>query len=216
MDLRLTGRRALVVGGLHGMAAACASALAREGVRVACETPGLTGGVVALAESLVSDPAGLAEAARNALGGVDIVVGTLALPAAWVSDADDEAPLTAGWEGLAAFAAVCQRLVPQMRADGFGRLIWTGPVEAKQLGAPTSEAATIVGMGALGLMKSISGELGPFGITSNSVLWDQKVAPQADLASSVGAAVAWFASDLAAYTTGSAMTIDGGQGAGLF
>jgi 3-oxoacyl-[acyl-carrier protein] reductase len=217
MDLGLTGRRALVVGDLAGVAAACAAALAAEGARVAAEA-GVGGeGVARLPGSLAADPLALADAAAAALGGVDVVVAALDLPSANLSDpAVEEAALTAGWDRFTDFAALVQRLVPAMREAGFGRLIWTGPVEAKQLGAPETEASTVVGMGALGLMKAVSGELGPFGITANSVLWDRQVAPADELARTVGSTVAWFASDLAAYVTGSAMTIDAGRSAGLF
>jgi NAD(P)-dependent dehydrogenase (short-subunit alcohol dehydrogenase family) len=68
----------------------------------------------------------------------------------------------------------------------------------------------------LGLNKVIMGEMGPYGITANSVLWDADAATQADLARAVGGAVAWLASELAGYTSGCVLTIDGGRGERLF
>ena len=220
MDLGLAGKRALLVGGRAGIARACADALLAEGAVVACEAAlagHLPPAVSALRAALLEDPMGLAAEAASSLGGVDIVIAVLNLPTTpSIGFKEDEGELTAGWDALTAMSALYQAAARQMKAEGFGRFIWTGPVEARQLGEHGGDIDTVVGLGALGLHKVISGEMGPFGVTANAVLWDRAAADEATLAGAVGSSVAWLASDPAAYVTGFVLTVDAGRGQGLF
>jgi 3-oxoacyl-[acyl-carrier protein] reductase len=220
MDLGLANKRALLVGGRTGIARACAGALLAEGAAVACEAAlaGRLGPTVSvLKTAMLDDPVGLAAEAASALGGVDIVIAVLDLPAEpSIGFDDDEGEVTAAWDALTAMSALYQAAAPQMKAEGFGRFIWTGPIEARQLGAHGGDIDTVVGLGALGLHKVISGEMGPFGVTANAVLWDRAAADEATLAETVGASVAWLASEPAAYITGFVLAVDAGRSQGLF
>ena len=220
MDLGLTQKRALIVGGRPRVARACAQALLAEGAAVACESVlagHLGDGIIPLAVCLAEAPGDLVQAAVVALGGVDIVVAVLDLPSGQdLAVEDDEGPLTAAWASLTALSALYQALAAPMRERGFGRFIWTGPVEAKQLTAGGGDIDTVVGMGALALHKVISGEMGPYGVTANSVLWDPDAAGEDALARTVGDSVAWLASEPAAYVTGFVMAVDAGRSQGLF
>ncbi len=219
MDLGLGQKRALIIGNRENIAAACAAALMAEGATVACDgTFGnkLGSQVIALAARLVN-PDDLAAAATKAMGGVDIVVTALDFPRkSTIVLQQDEAQLIAAWDGFTAMSALYRVVAAGMRERKFGRFIWTGPIEAKQIGEPNGEIDTIVGMGALGMHKVISGEMGPFGVTANSVLWDDKTATADVLARAVGQSVAWLASEPAAYVTGFALAVDGGRSQGLF
>jgi 3-oxoacyl-[acyl-carrier protein] reductase len=220
MDLGLAGKRALIIGDRAGTARACAQALLAEGATVACEgalSGKLGAGVTGLEIGLLADPLALAQAASAAMGGVDIVVAALDFPTGEaLAFEQDETALTQAWAALTAMSALYQAAAVGMRAQGFGRFVWAGPIEAKQLSAHSGDIDTVVGMGALGLHKVISGEMGPFGVTANGVLWDSDAAGEAEIAQAVGASVAWLASEPAAYVTGYVLAVDAGRSQGLF
>jgi 3-oxoacyl-[acyl-carrier protein] reductase len=220
MDLGLARKRVLLIGGRAGVASACAEAFLAEGASVACE--GALSGklgprVLALEAALLDDPDALAAAAAAALGGVDIVVAALDLPPGQsLALQDEETGLSSAWDALTAMSALYQAAAGPMKERGFGRFVWTGPIEAKQLSDHGGDIDTVVGMGALGLHKVIAGEMGPFGVTANTVLWDRDAGGGDELAEAVGASVAWLSSEPAAYVTGFVLAVDAGRGRGLF
>jgi 3-oxoacyl-[acyl-carrier protein] reductase len=139
MDLGITGRTAFVTGASRGIGAACARALAAEGARVAVcardagrleELVAELGGAAAGHHALAADLAAPGAAGRAAdwlaqtMGGVDIVVhnlgGTLGVR-------DPLAP-AADWERVFHFNLgiaidLNARLVPPMKARGYGRIV---------------------------------------------------------------------------------------------
>lgn len=180
MDLGLTGRRVAVLGE-GALAEACAARFAEEGAR--------TGATPDACDVLVFIASGHAGELASA----------------------DEASVFQAWDGVERMAEAFGQAVPVMAGRGFGRLIFCGPVAAKRLGTPgDSDIDRITGLGALGLCKAISGERGPDGITTNSVLWDGD-----DLAGAA-ATVVFLASGGAGYLNGVVIAVDGGRSGGIF
>jgi 3-oxoacyl-[acyl-carrier protein] reductase len=220
MDLGLAGRRVLVVAGQREIASACARAFVAEGAQVAVDATGARfslEGAHQLDAALDEAPRTLAEEALAAMGGVDIVVAalqtsTLVKP---LGATEDEA-LTESWSRLSSLAELYQLLIPSLKKGGAGRLIWVGPLGAKWLGEGVDGTDSVVGLGALGMHKTIAGELGQFGITANSVLWDPNRSPGEDVPRSVAATVTYLASENAAYVSGSVIAVDGGMFPGVF
>ena len=199
MDYGIDGRMALVVGSDDTLARACAERLQRSGVRLVGDRwHGLAGLGV--------------DADRLAEGTVDIVV----VIAARVDDSPnlDDAALMSAWDVVAS-AAIMRRAVAGMAQRGWGRLVTVHPLETKLFTGRDATLQRVVGLGALGLSKSISGEHARHGITSNGVLWDGRL-PQAESALAVAGAVAFLASMPAAYLSGITLTVDGGAGTSVF
>jgi len=105
-----------------------------------------------------------------------------------------------------------------MKERGSGRLIFVGPVEAKAITGRDADIDRAVGLGVLGMMKAVSGEVGPYGVTVNSLLWDS--APQGEartrILDGLGAGAAYFASPLSNFLTGLAIAVDEGKHGGVF
>lgn len=217
MDLGLARRRALLIGNHRAILEACAAALLAEGAAVAAARVGgqAIEGAAPLEPSL-GESLALADAARTMLGGVDIVVSAFEFDGGALASDGSEQRLIQGWDELTAMATLYQTLARDMARSGFGRLIWAGPTEAKVLTGRRAEIDTVVGIGALGLHKTLSGELGPHGITVNSVLWDEDAGGPEAVAQAVAASVAFFASEPAAYLTGCVVAVDAGLNPGVF
>ncbi|MGE0386795.1 MAG: hypothetical protein AB7Q97_18875 [Gammaproteobacteria bacterium] len=201
MDLGIGGRLAVVVGTGTAAGAACAGALAAEGADVV----------------RVEDHACAPETGAHRLEAIDILV-VAAAPCAEVAVASiDTAVLNVGWERVVAMSAWFRAALPAMKRRGRGRLIYVGTGAAREIDGRQAHVQRAVDLGALGLMKALSGEIGPAGVTCNSVLWrDDLPDRQAEFIAGVAAAVAYLASDNAAYLTGDTLTVDGATGAAVF
>jgi len=139
MDLQLSGKRALVTGSTAGIGEAIARTLAAEGVAVTIHGRDVARGR-AVAEQIAreggrahfvagdltrtEDLAQVAAEARRAFGGVDILVNNAAVypQHTWL-----ESP-AADWAKLydinvVAAVQLIQRLVPEMKASGWGRVV---------------------------------------------------------------------------------------------
>jgi len=185
MDLGLKGKAALVAGGSMGLGRAVALELAREGADVAigalddpylieaaelirCET-----GTKPLAVPVdVSDAAQAKGAVRRAIdhfGGLDILVNNAGgPPSADFLDIDETL-----WEkgfrlNLLSTILMTREAVPVMKAKRWGRIINMTSISVKQ---PIDGLilSNTVRSGVIGLAKSLSNELAPFGVTVNSV-----------------------------------------------
>jgi len=246
MDLGITGKRAIVAGASSGLGLAAARALVAEGAtvvvgsrtaeRIEAAAADLGPSAVPLVGD-VSTPEGataFAEAAVEALGGVDIVVTNAGGPPAgtFASTPLDAYPSALDLN-LLSVVALCKATVPAMQAQGWGRVVAITSVAVKQP-IDTLILSNTARAGATGFLKTLATEVAADGVTVNSVLpgfhrTDRLVHLGRDLdavaagvpARSIGdpddfgAVVAFLCSQQAGYVTGTALAVDGGAARGL-
>ena len=246
MDLGISGKRAIVAGASSGLGLSAARALVAEGVRVivgsrtAARIEAAAADLGPSAIPLVGDvgtPEGataFAEAAVEALGGVDIVVTNAGGPPAgtFASTPLDAYPSALDLN-LLSVVALCKATVPAMQAQGWGRVVAITSVAVKQP-IDTLILSNTARAGATGFLKTLATEVAPDGVTVNSVLpgfhrTDRLVHLGRDLdavAAGVpartigdpddfGSVVAFLCSQQAGYVTGTALAVDGGAARGL-
>jgi 3-oxoacyl-[acyl-carrier protein] reductase len=183
MLIRFDGQTAIVAGAARGIGQSIARSLAADGARVvACDLlvnelqtiagPVEGGGEIIAAKVDVTDEASIA-AAVAAAGAPDIAVyvaggvrGQKPRPLEEVSAEDFDAIVDANLKGAFLFA---KAVAPAMKAKGRGRLITI----SSRAGLATSftgiQSYASSKHGQIGLVKQLAQELGPFGITVNSV-----------------------------------------------
>jgi 3-oxoacyl-[acyl-carrier protein] reductase len=160
-DLR--GRTALVTGTAQGIGAAIAAALERHGATV----HGVDKDSVD-----VTDRAQVA-ALIEEIGPVDIlvnnaggVVGQVGRPLEEVSDEDWQAVVDANLKST----FVCTRaVVPGMKAAGYGRIVNISSGAGRSVSLTGIQAYASAKAGQIGFTRQTAHELGPFGITVNSI-----------------------------------------------
>jgi NAD(P)-dependent dehydrogenase (short-subunit alcohol dehydrogenase family) len=182
MDLQLTGKRAIVTGGSRGIGKAIARQLAEEGVDVAiaartkpaleataAELAQATGRrVVPIAADMGDDASvkALVQAAREALGGIDILVNDAAAPGGTVPSAKIDQIATDNLlfdfnVKLAGYLRAAQAVAPLMVAQGWGRIINIGGGAARRTG---NYIAGVRNSAVSSLTKNLADELGPKGV----------------------------------------------------
>ena len=171
MNLQLSGKRALVTGGSRGIGKAVAHALANEGVRVVIcsrNVEEITKAATELSKSTSSDVYGVHADMGNhlsikallsetiaKLGGLDILVNNAEL-------------LRYDFETkMLGYVRAAREAAPQMMKNQWGRIINISGMAAR---GGVSISAGMRNIALIGLTKSLSKELGPYGITSNAVL----------------------------------------------
>lgn len=186
MDLGITDKVALVFGGSKGIGLGCAHEFAREGCRVV---------IAARAQATIDDAVaelqaaggqamgvsadcttkdGIASAVKTAsetFGSPDILIFNVdSGPKGAFLDVDDETFAAANNNNVMAFRWAVQAVFPHMQGKGWGRIltIGTNSVKAPHRKLPRA-AQNTYRVGALALSKTLSAELGPFGITVNTL-----------------------------------------------
>jgi 3-oxoacyl-[acyl-carrier protein] reductase len=241
VETGLRGRTAIVCGASAGIGLGCAEALAAEGANVvmfARRADVLEGeaarlGAVAVAGDLrnETDLERLVSTAHDRFGGVDVLVLNSGGPPRTRSFEFSDEQLE---DAVDLLLASCIRLVrlcrPHLESGGRGRVIAITSSAVKEP-IETLALSSAVRPGLVGWLKTAARELGPAGVTVNSVAPGRidtdrirEVYPDgptgADLATiplrrlgtprEVGDVVCFLASDRAAYVTGAAIGVDGG------
>jgi 3-oxoacyl-[acyl-carrier protein] reductase len=184
VDLSLDGRSALVCGGSRGIGRAAAQALAGLGARVtvvARDEEALAAAVASLPggkdrHAGISVDLGETEAIDRILetagapGPVHILVNNSGGPPAGPALGAEAEEFTAAFrQHLLAAHALVRALVPGMRGEGYGRIINVISTSVREpiagLGVSNTIRAAVASWS-----KTLSGELGGYGITVNNVL----------------------------------------------
>jgi len=242
MDMGLEGRTAIVCGASSGMGLATAEALAAEGANVVMfgrrrellEREADRVGALAVQGDLTIPQhlERLVQATVGAFGGVDVLVlnggGPPAGKASTISAAAVEEAVALL---LTSHVTLVGRCLPHLRESGRGRIV---AIESSSVREPLANLAlsNAVRPGVVGWLKTLARELGPDGITVNTIApgsidtdrlrslrgpggpnaAELKSIPLRRLgqASEIATVVTFLASDRAAYVTGAVIPVDGG------
>ncbi len=200
MRLGLEGRRALVCGSSSGLGRAIALELAREGAHLTlCSRSGdrLAHAREALVQEVASEEEGKApasdppadrihavaadlsasagrgtavEGARQAMGGIDILVTNTGGPPSGPLAAHDLATWRAAYEGLLESVVELTGLVlPEMTARGWGRIVNVTSISVKQPVEGLILSNTLRA-GVTGFARTVANEVASKGVTVNNVL----------------------------------------------
>jgi 3-oxoacyl-[acyl-carrier protein] reductase len=242
MQLGIQGRRAAVAAASRGLGLATAEALRAEGAEVAicgrsAETveaaAARTGLVPIVADvSTAEGAAGFVREAREALGGIDILVANAGgPPPGRFADVTDPAEYARAFElNCLSTIAMCGEAVPAMQAQQWGRVVAITSIAVRQP-IPYLILSNTARAGVTGFLKTLAREVAPDGITVNSLqpgLHDTErirslgepdlsaiPAGRLGTAEEFGALAAFLCSEQAAFVTGAAIPVDGGAFAGL-
>jgi 3-oxoacyl-[acyl-carrier protein] reductase len=236
MNLELDGRTAIVCGASSGLGLAAAESLAAEGANVAMlarhrkrlETEAERIGGLAVRGDVRNpeDLERLVSTTLEAFGGIDIVVNNSGGPPPGTAvELSDEAVEEAVELLLLSAVRLTRLCLPHLERSGQGRII---NIESNTVRQPVDDLAlsNIVRPGVIGWAKSMSRELGPKGITVNSIAPGRIDTPRiAQLGhqdpagipmgrvgrpEEIGDVVCFLASARASYITGAVIPVDGG------
>ena len=247
MELGLAGRTAVVCGASSGMGLAIAETLAGEGANVAMfarrrevlEREAERIGALAVQGDLTIPQhlERLVQATVGAFGGVDVLIlNGGGPPAGTASSLTAEAVEEAVALLLTPHVTLVARCLPHLRESGRGRIV---AIESSSVREPLANLAlsNAVRPGVVGWLKTLARELGPDGITVNTIapgridtdrlrsVYGDSGPPSSDLENvpvrrlgtpaEIAAAAAFLASDRAGYVTGAVIPVDGGLTRGL-
>jgi 3-oxoacyl-[acyl-carrier protein] reductase len=182
MLIRFEGRTAIVAGAARGIGQTIARSLANDGARVvACDllvddlaaiAGRVGGGEIIAAKVDVTDEASIAGVVRTA-GSPDILVyvaggvrGQRPRPLEEVSAEDFDAIVDANLKGAFLFA---KAVAPAMKTKGKGRIVAISSRAGLAPSLTGIQSYPAAKHGQIGLVKQLAQELGPFGITVNTV-----------------------------------------------
>jgi 3-oxoacyl-[acyl-carrier protein] reductase len=247
MELGLAGRTAIVCGASSGMGLAVAEALAAEGANVAMfarrrellEREAERIGALAV-QGDVTIPQHLerlVQATVGAVGGIDVLVlNGGGPPAGAATELTAESVEEAVALLLTSHVTLVGRCLPHLRESGRGRIL---AIESSSVREPLANLAlsNAVRPGVVGWLKTLARELGPDGITVNTIapgridtdrlraVYGDEGPPAGDLEqiplgrvgtpAEIAAVVAFLASERAGYVTGAVVPVDGGITRGL-
>lgn len=263
MDMGIAGKIAVVAGGSRGCGRGISEALAAEGARVVLtgrqadsvaatvDAIRLAGGTAhgVVADMTVADGvASILAAAREAYGDPDILV--VNSPAPFPSESGklrgfencaDEDYLTAFENFVLSQVRLTRAVLPAMKEKRWGRLLNIGSIAFKTPHQEDPMPANDVRIAVAPLMRILSQEFGPFGITANTIAtgpfdselarayqaskpsvktpeWYQKMLPVGRWGrpEEMGWLATFLCSDRAAYLTGEVIRLDGGYTKSLF
>jgi len=176
MDLGIAGKTALVTGASIGIGRAIAVALAAEGVKLAVvarrrelleKLQDETGRLVIIQQDMLAEDAAarVAEATLAGLGGVDILVNNAGGSRRFTLQSSDEQWEEALTLNFRRHRQLTHRLLPQMMARNWGRIInITGKSEPEGLNGAFAAKAAVHSWA-----KGLSRDVGRHGITVNCV-----------------------------------------------
>lgn len=177
---RNIGRAVALRLGLSGAAVACTWQSDEAAAEATCQAI-VDGGGRALAFHLdLKDPASVRESAARAareLGPIAILVNVAAIRPRH----DVEEVTLEEWDdviavNLRAPFLLSQAVLPEMRRQGFGRIIFFGGLNAGYWGGAPHVGATKLGV--VGVARSLAKQAGPWGITVNTVVPGAIISPQ--------------------------------------
>jgi 3-oxoacyl-[acyl-carrier protein] reductase len=185
MDLKLTGKRALVLAASRGLGYATALGLAREGVslvicsrdegRVGDAAAAIREATGARVEALVADVSSADEAARlvrhavSTFGGLDIVVHNAGGPPSGEFVTMTDAQWQKAFDqNVMSFVRLVNAAVPELKTAGGGRILTIASSSIKQP-IPGLVLSNALRTGVWGLVKTLARELGPHNILVNVV-----------------------------------------------
>ena len=241
MDLGLTGRTAIVCGASSGIGLGITESLASEGANVVMlarrrdvlerEAERLGGVPVVGDVTVAEDLERLVDTGVRTFGGIDVLVNNSGGPprtkAVGLGSADIEAAVELLLVSVVRLTGLC---LPYLERSPAGRIV---NVTSSSVREPIDNLAlsNAVRPGVIGWAKTLARELGPKGITVNSIAPGRidtervrEVYPdgptQADLATiplrrlgatrEIGDVVAFLCSNRASYVTGTVIPVDGG------
>jgi 3-oxoacyl-[acyl-carrier protein] reductase len=188
--LGLLDRRALVCGASSGLGRAIATELAREGAQVCIVSrsaerleasreairAGAGEGREAIVHTAVADlateagPGSAVDAARSALGGLDILVTNTGGPPSGPFEDHDPAIWEHAWQNLLrSVVELVRAALPGMREQKWGRIVNVTSISVKQPVGGLILSNTLRA-GVTGFAKTISNEAAADGVTVNNVL----------------------------------------------
>lgn len=235
MDLGLNDRVAVVTAASKGLGRACAQALAAEGARVVLNARN-TAALEELATTMdnaiivagdITDPAlpsRLVDAAIERWGRVDIVVANAGgPPTGRALDVTDEQILDAVTANTLASVRLARAAVPQMRAQGWGRICFIASASVRQP-IPDLALSNMSRTALLAWTKTAAQDLAERGVTVNLAapglhatdrLLERGVTGRSGDPADFGKVIAFICSEQANFINGTAFAVDGGASTGL-